>query len=171
MTDGSPDAVRLLCGGVPHFASSDFAQLHAVCFSGAGRAWRAEEFDLFRQDPAIRWVELTAEPRTPSRNGRLLVGIALFRLILDEAELLTICRHPNWSGQSLGRILLEGVISDAIQSGADTMFLEVAERNRSARNLYEALGFREVGRRQSYYRSARGLSEDALVLRTDFCRC
>ena len=46
------------------------------------------------------------------------------------------------------------------------MFLEVAEDNAAARDLYERQGFRPVGRREDYYRTASG-TVAALVLRRD----
>jgi ribosomal-protein-alanine N-acetyltransferase len=42
------------------------------------------------------------------------------------------------------------------------VFLEVRESNLPAQRLYEAIGFREVGRRRRYYQRP---VEDAVVLR------
>lgn len=164
---GGPSSRLIYSGAAPRFSSAELTQLHAQSFATLGRAWSGAEFDRLQDDRATRWVE--AASRRLDGSGLTLIGMALFRLVLDEAELLTICRHPKLSGQGLGFSLLERVISDAIQSGAASMYLEVAEGNHSARNLYDALGFRKVGRRRSYYRSSTGMAEDALVLRTDFC--
>ncbi|MBV9750076.1 MAG: GNAT family N-acetyltransferase [Acetobacteraceae bacterium] len=87
-------------------------------------------------------------------------GLALARVIADEAELLTIAVHPAARRQGIGRTLLTAVLSEAARRGAVTVFLEVAESNAPAHALYASLAFTPVGRRKGYYASA-----DALVLR------
>jgi Acetyltransferases len=54
-------------------------------------------------------------------------------------------------------------------SGAQSLFLEVAEDNAAALGLYRSLGFVEVGRRPGYYdaRSGGGKEKQALVLRLE----
>ena len=87
-------------------------------------------------------------------------GLALARVVADEAELLTIAVHPEARRLGIGRALLTAVLAEAARRDAETVFLEVAEINAPARALYAALAFTPVGRRTGYYASA-----DALVLR------
>ena len=87
-------------------------------------------------------------------------GLALARVVADEAEVLTIAVHPEARRLGVGHALLTAVIAEAARCGAETVFLEVAETNAAARALYAMLGFAPVGRRSGYYASA-----DALVLR------
>ncbi len=86
-------------------------------------------------------------------------GLALARVVADEAELLTISVHPEAQRLGIGRALLTAVLSEAARRGARAVFLEVAESNAPARALYASLAFEPVGRRPGYYASA-----DALVL-------
>jgi len=51
--------------------------------------------------------------------------------------------------------------------GVNSVFLEVDERNVPACRLYAGLGFREVGRRDSYYADAGKEAGTALALRRD----
>jgi ribosomal-protein-alanine N-acetyltransferase len=47
------------------------------------------------------------------------------------------------------------------------LFLEVSDANLAARGLYQAAGFRAVGKRRGYYASG----ETALVLRLELSPC
>lgn len=49
-------------------------------------------------------------------------------------------------GRGIGRALIEACMTQAWQSGADRVLLQVWERNRAALHLYQTLGFEEVGR-------------------------
>jgi ribosomal-protein-alanine N-acetyltransferase len=51
--------------------------------------------------------------------------------------------------------------------GVRRVFLEVDEGNIPARKLYARAGFRDVGRRETYYQDQRARSAAALVLRRD----
>ena len=63
--------------------------------------------------------------------------------------------------------LLAAAIGLAQESGAESMFLEVAEDNAAALALYAKAGFTEAGRRRGYYRRSGGTAVDARVLRLD----
>lgn len=92
----------------------------------------------------------------------LVVGHAVMSVAVGEAHLLNICVGPEWQGRGLGRRLLRLMFRLAGERRADTLFLEVRESNRTARQLYESEGFVEIGQRRGYYPSDRG-REDALV--------
>ena len=92
---------------------------------------------------------------TPSHStaetAQSLQGFALGRIILDEAELLTLAVDPSHQRQGLGQALLAGFEAEANARGARTAFLEVAATNTAARALYERAGWVETGRRTAYY--------------------
>lgn len=88
-------------------------------------------------------------------------GMALARVVADEAEILTIAVDPAVHRHGLGRALLRRIMVEATAAGAARLFLEVSQANLAARALYAGCGFEEVGRRRSYYRDG----SDALVLR------
>ncbi len=88
-------------------------------------------------------------------------GMVLARTVMDEAEILTIGVLPEARRQGLGRSLLLAAMHRAAENDARSLFLEVAEDNAAARNLYCSLGFVEVGRRRRYYANG----DDALVMR------
>ena len=114
--------------------------------------------------PAEAWSEaaLALQLETPRGYGLLAEagGFALARVIVDEAELLTLAVVPAMRRQGLGTALLRGIAAGAAASGAQRVFLEVSERNPGARALYAAEGYQPIGRRRAYYPDG----ADALVL-------
>lgn len=96
-----------------------------------------------------------------SADGELL-GYALTRTVLDEAELLNIAVAPSARRRGIGVALLRAAMETCRAHGAEWMLLEVREANVAARSLYERHGFTPVGRRAGYYHSPR---EDAIVMR------
>lgn len=90
------------------------------------------------------------------------VGFTLVRAAPGEEELLLIAVTPASRGQGLGRILLERVLSDARERGAERVFLEMRYNN-PAGALYSAAGFEPIGHRRDYYRLPDGRKIDAIT--------
>ena len=130
---------------------TQMAQLHARCFTQP-RPWSAAEFaDLLADRNCLTVVE----PH----------GFAIARIVLDEAEILTICIVPESQNQGHGSRLLAALHGAAIQRQVKTIFLEVAETNMPARRLYATSGYSEAGIRRNYYESSGKAAVHALVLR------
>lgn len=98
-----------------------------------------------------------------ARADQVPVGFALARRTLDESELLLIAVHPDARGVGTGRALIDRTAAEAKRRGADKLMLEVRANN-PALALYEAAGFKQIGRRRDYYRGADGTLNDALTL-------
>jgi ribosomal-protein-alanine N-acetyltransferase len=79
-------------------------------------------------------------------------GFILCSAASDQCEILTICVLPEWRRNGLAINLIQNAIKRAKTIGVSEIFLEVAENNYIARNLYINLGFREFGRRERYYK-------------------
>ena len=92
-----------------------------------------------------------------------IVGHGILSVGAGEAHLLNICVNPDFQGKGYGRVLVEHLVSQARSQAAISMFLEVRASNQVAYQLYEKLGFNEVGVRENYYPAFVG-REDALVL-------
>lgn len=97
-------------------------------------------------------------------------GFILIRVVVDEAEILTLAVRPSSRRAGRGGRLVEAAVVRAAALGAERMFLEVAEGNAAARALYARSGFVEMGRRRGYYSHADGRREDALTLVLNFPR-
>ena len=78
-------------------------------------------------------------------------GFILCRIVVDEAEILTLAVRPAARRGGVGRRLTEAAADLAATGGAETLFLEVAEDNPAAIALYLAAGFEATGRRRGYY--------------------
>ena len=134
------------------------AELHGLAFEPFGeRAWTRQEFAELLASPGARGALLDGD------GGAM--GFALWRVTLDEAELLTIAVHPAARRRGAGRALLEAAIAGAREAGAGVLLLEVGEDNPAARALYDSTGFSTVGRRPAYYRRKDNARADALVMR------
>jgi [ribosomal protein S18]-alanine N-acetyltransferase len=120
-----------------------------------GEAWTAPQCSGLLPMPGV-WLTL-------ARDGAEVVGFALARRVLNEAELLLLAVKRDWQGHGVGRMLLDGFIRTASRRGAKRVYLEVREGNR-ALNLYKAAGFSQVGRRANYYSGRDGQVYDALTL-------
>lgn len=128
-----------------------------------GRPWRAPDLMRLCDEPSTFLAAINAPPEPRLEASTL--GFGVCRTVLDEAELLILCRRPSSAGLGFGALLLQELIGAASRNGARSMFLEVSAGNHPALRLYEQYGFEHVGRRRGYYHDGSGLSEDALVLR------
>ncbi|MEW8626624.1 MAG: ribosomal protein S18-alanine N-acetyltransferase [Candidatus Thiodiazotropha sp.] len=94
----------------------------------------------------------------------LVIGYGVMSVVIDEAHILNICVAPKWQRRGLGEKLLRRLLKVAGQHGAETVFLEVRVSNQAALQLYEKIGFVEVGMRKAYYPDHNDSREDALLL-------
>jgi ribosomal-protein-alanine N-acetyltransferase len=69
--------------------------------------------------------------------------------------------HPEYQSQGLGKLLLYGILRDAVARNLERATLEVRDTNIIALSLYEKFGFKVAGRRKGYYQKT---GEDALIL-------
>lgn len=142
-----------LSAATPRDAAS-LAALHAASFN---RGWSEHEFEQLLTDRNV----IADRAVSGVRN----VGFILSRRAADEAEILSVAVARARRGRGLARRLLERQLGRLAALGLRAVFLEVDEQNTPARRLYARAGFREVGRRPSYYAQSGG--KGALVLRRD----
>lgn len=91
-------------------------------------------------------------------------GFLIVTKVLDEAEIITLAIHPSNRRTGYGRVLLQSKLVELANEGVGRVFLEVARDNSPARNLYEQMGFTQIGLRKEYYVRKQGVFVDALVL-------
>jgi [ribosomal protein S18]-alanine N-acetyltransferase len=92
-----------------------------------------------------------------------IVAHGIMSVAVGECHIFNLCVHPRWQRLGLGRRMLRHLLSLALKRKAETAFLEVRASNASARALYAAEGFCEIGTRRNYYPAGKG-REDATVL-------
>lgn len=100
------------------------------------------------------------------RIGGELVGFSVVMVVMDEGHLLNIAVAGRYQGKGYGARLLQHAMAEAKTHGASKLLLEVRPSNRRAVELYQLLGFRQIGQRRDYYPAAAG-REDALVFERD----
>jgi ribosomal-protein-alanine N-acetyltransferase len=120
-----------------------------------GEAWTAPQCAGLLPMPGV-WLSI-------ARQGDRVVGFALARAVLREAELLLLAVSRGDQGQGIGAMLIERFLTVARQKGVEAVHLEVRDGN-PALELYRRAGFREVGRRRNYYSGSDGRLFDALTL-------
>lgn len=90
-----------------------------------------------------------------------LAGYIVFEPVLDEGHITNLAVDKKYRGRGIAAELLNKVLDLAGKLNVKSIFLEVRESNVAAKKLYSKFGFKEIGRRKSYYSAA---NEDALVL-------
>jgi ribosomal-protein-alanine N-acetyltransferase len=130
------------------------AALHLTSFD---RPWSAVEFGQMLGHPGTHGFIALAERYTP-------LGFILARSVVDEAEILTMCVDPQHRGQKIAARLLAFIMTAYIGSGIDKIFLEVAQDNLAAIDLYQKCGFNAVGERPGYYRKQGKKAKKAIIM-------
>ena len=123
--------------------------LHGQCFE---TAWTPEMLRVTCASGSS--TTLIAENRGEA------CGFIQAQAAADEAEILTLCILPMLRRHGLAMLLLGGLIADLKMLGIKTLFLEVAASNTAACGLYTRAGFRETGRRKTYYANG----DDAITM-------
>lgn len=114
---------------------NDLENLHKLCFPN--KPWSATDFaDLKKSGCDI----------IASQNGFIV-----WRVVADEAEIITVGVHPNARRTGIASAMLVLAENDAKKRGAKKIFLEVAENNPPARVMYKNNGYTQIGVRPKYY--------------------
>jgi [ribosomal protein S18]-alanine N-acetyltransferase len=120
--------------------AADMAALHGASFH---RGWSEDEFERLLLDRAVVAHRVMI--------GRRLAGFIISRIIMGEAEILSVAVVSARRGKGLARQMLNLHLRRLAGLGTRTVFLEVNEGNVPANRLYQRAGFRTVGRREGYY--------------------
>lgn len=120
----------------------------------------AFEYELNDNPRSMLWV---AEIETPE-TGKLVVGMVVIWLILDEAHIATIAVAPEYRQQEIGKKMLSTALSAVADLNICIATLEVRANNIAAINLYRSFGFEVAGIRPKYYHDN---SEDGLIMTTN----
>ncbi|MCK0143080.1 ribosomal protein S18-alanine N-acetyltransferase [Aliiroseovarius sp. F20344] len=131
-------------------SAQKLSAIHNAAFE-TSRGWNAEEIAQLLDSPH---VYVTVRPD----------GFAMGRVVVDEAELLTIAVLPSAQGHGQGTALLLEFERTAAERGATRAFLEVATDNHAAIALYKNSGWAICGKRPNYYARDDGSSCDAILM-------
>lgn len=101
-----------------------------------------------------------------AKDGDVVCGFAITRWVFEHEELLMIGVARKYQRQQIGQNLLSDVINRGQIAGREKLFLEVRDGN-PASSFYLKAGFVPIGRRKNYYKSAEGISPDAITMFID----
>jgi [ribosomal protein S18]-alanine N-acetyltransferase len=138
------------------FTESDLAEIFALEQRSHAHPWRLENLRSSLNSHACIGLKHQGE----------WVAYGVLSFVVGEAELLLFVVDKSWQGKGLGARFLQTLLTAAGQK-ASTLFLEVRESNQPAIQLYENLGFNQIGVRPGYYPLPRGGREDALLYAVD----
>lgn len=105
------------------------------------------------------------------RIDQVIVVYAVLSAAAGEAHILNVCVNKSYLRQGYGRKAVLHLLDIAKHNNVQTVFLEVRPSNVKAIDLYESLGFLEIGQRKGYYPKKSGGREDALVLAVELGSC
>jgi len=124
----------------------------------AGAAhWTAEQYNKL----VSRGIVLVAG------EADRLCGFISAQAVVGEWEIENLVVAAKLLRRGIGSELIGALIERVRSEAATAILLEVRESNLAARGLYEKRGFREVGRRRSYYADP---VEDAILYTLRFDR-
>jgi len=78
-------------------------------------------------------------------------GFMIMRTLAGQSEILTIAIDPDFRRNGMARALMDQAIRQLRSDKISQFFLEVSEYNQAALKLYNALNFKQISRRKSYY--------------------
>lgn len=114
---------------------SELENLHRLCFPH--KPWSASDFADLKKSGC----DIIASQH----------GFVVWRVVADEAEIITIGVHPDARKSGIASAMLTLVENDVMKRGGKKLFLEVAENNIAAIKLYTTNGFKQIGVRPKYY--------------------
>jgi ribosomal-protein-alanine N-acetyltransferase len=114
----------------------EISDLHKLCFPH--KPWNREDFSDMKKSGC----EIVASQH----------GFIVWRVVADQAEIITIGVHPEHRDAGIGSALL-ALMEREISKSAEKIkiFLEVAADNQAAINLYKKNGYAKISVRRGYY--------------------
>ena len=91
--------------------------------------------------------------------SNLVIGICVYQVILDEAQINFFVVNPKYRKLGFGSYLMSYLIKQCEKLNINKLFLEVSHTNFTAEKFYNGFNFSTVGIRRNYYKDG----SDALL--------
>lgn len=88
--------------------------------------------------------------------NNIIEGYILIYVKAGECHILNVCVTLSMRNQGYGRRLLQHALQYARIKNVDLVLLEVRPSNKSALQLYQKMGFNEIGIKKEYYAAVDG---------------
>jgi len=92
-------------------------------------------------------------------SSNLVVGICVFHVVLDEAQINFFAINHKYRKKGLGTYLMKFLIRECENLNINKLFLEVSNTNSIAEKFYNTFNFSTVRIRRNYYKDG----SDALL--------
>ena len=133
---------------------SQIAQLEQLCFS---LPWSENSIRYELTNPLALWLVAV--------DGDVVTGYVGSQSVMGEADMMNLAVLPDYRRQGIGEMLVKRLVEELTAKAVSSLTLEVRASNTGAIELYNKLGFNQVGRRPNYYKNPK---EDALILRKEW---
>ena len=130
------------------------AQLEKEYFS---LPWSVNSVRSELSNPLSLWIVAT--------EGERVAGYVGSQSVMGEADMMNIAVSADFRRRGIGEALVRTLVARLKENAVHCLTLEVRASNEPAINLYNKLGFVQIGRRPNYYKSPK---EDALILRKEW---
>ncbi len=98
-----------------------------------------------------------------ARLSEKVIGYIVFYINFGEAHIMNIAVDKTYRRQGVAKYLFDYAFEIIKTNAAEVIFLEVADNNTAALQLYRQYGFEVYGKRKRYYRNG----GDAYVMRKE----
>ena len=132
----------------------DIADLEQQCFADP---WSITSISSELKNPLSLWIV--------AMDGPVLAGYVGSQSVMGWADMMNLAVAPAYRCRGVGASLVQELIKRLRENQVTCLTLEVRVSNVPAIQLYDKLGFTEVGRRPGYYHNPK---EDALILRKEW---
>lgn len=129
--------------------TSAFAQIESECFNDAWNHAMIEK-EIFN-NLAHYWV---------LECDQQVVAYAGFWLVKGEAQINRVAVATKFRNKGLGNYLVQTLVNNGWDLGADSITLEMRSDNEAAHKVYLRAGFKDAGIRPHYYEDG----SDALIM-------
>lgn len=130
------------------------AQLETICFSDP---WSENSIAQELTNPLSSWLVAVEDDKVAGYIGS--------QTVVGETDMMNVAVHPDFRRRGIAQDLIQSLVEVLKTRQSHCLTLEVRASNTPAINLYEKLGFSQVGKRPGYYRKPK---EDAFILRKEW---
>lgn len=118
---------------------------------------------------SVPWTKTAFEDSLKMKNtyylvadkGREIVGYCGYYQAFEEANIVNVAVKAAARQKGVARAMLKRLMADGRKNGITNFVLEVRQSNVSAIQLYQSLGFTEIGIRKCFYTAP---VEDAKIM-------
>ena len=143
-----------MADGIRFAQAEDAQQIMALEQGSIAHPWPEEDIRRLITDDDKFALVLEGE-------GGSLIGYIGVSVVAGEASVGNLVVAVVQRGRGLGTLLVEALIEELRNRGAEEIFLEVEATNGPARSVYGKCGFAEYNSRKNYY----GAGRDAILMK------